>query len=150
MRWRWSQSECWRRKTHRRAYSLHVLKSLLQSLAFGLLRLPKLLLHLLPLGLPLRLRRLMSCLEVCFHLGPQYLIPGLEYKANVCKNQGTMDEAKITLSAAIWLCAVSGRGRMAGLELVLQARICERVGVLAVSSVLSAIQCHASCLLPPS
>ena len=43
---------------------------------------------------------------------------------------------------------MSGRGRMAGLELVLLARIWVRVGVVAVSSVLSPIQ-YRPCFLPP-
>ena len=134
---KWGWSERWRQNTHRRAQSLHVLKRLIQFL-----------LHLLPLSLPPRLRHLLPCLKVCFHLGLQYLILGLEYKANVCKNQGTTDKTEITLSASIWVCAVSGRGHMAGLELVLLARICARVGVLAVSITLSPIQ-YLPCFLPP-
>ena len=49
------------------------------------------------------------------------------------------DETEITLSAAMWVCVLLGRERMVRLELVLLARICERVGVVAESSVLSAI-----------
>ena len=60
-----------------------------------------------------------------------------------------MDETKITFSAAIWINVVFGRGCRARLELVLLARICERVGVLAVSIVLSPIQ-NRPCFLPPS
>ena len=60
-----------------------------------------------------------------------------------------MDKTEITRSAFIWVCAVSGRGRMAGLELVLLARICERVGVVVVSTMLLPNQ-YRPCLLPPS
>ena len=45
------------------------------------------------------------------------------------------DKIEITWSASIRDCVVSGGGCMAGLELVLLARI-ERVGVVAVSSML--------------
>ena len=41
----------------------------------------QLLLQLVMLGLPPRLRRILPCSEVCFHLDLQYLIPGVEYKA---------------------------------------------------------------------
>ena len=43
-----------------------------------------------------------------------------------------MNKTEITWSVLIWNCVESGRGRIAGLELMLRARICERVGVLAV------------------
>ena len=131
------RSEWRRRKTHHRAHSLHVLKSLIQLLAVGLLCLLKLSLHHLPLGLPLCLRRLLLCLELCLelslHLGLQYVIKWLEFKTNIFNNQRTTNEIDITFSSAICISVVFGRGRMAGLELVLLARICSRVGVLAVS-----------------
>ena len=141
-----------RRKNHRRAQSLHVLKSHIQLLVFGLLCLLKLSLHHLPPGLPLRLLLLLLCLELCLelslHLGLQYVIKWLEFKTNIFNNQGTTNETEITFSSAICISVVLGRGRMAGLELVLLARICARVGVLAVSITLSPIQ-YRPCFLPP-
>ena len=140
---RWSEWRRRRRKTHRRAQSLHVLKSLIQLLAFGLLCLLKLPLHHLPLGLPLRLLLLLLCLELCLelslHLGLQYVIKWLEFKTNIFNNQGKTNETEITFSSAICISVVLGRGRMAGLELVLLARISTRVGVLAVTITLSPI-----------
>ena len=137
------RSEWRRRKTHHRAHSLHVLKSLIQLLAVGLLCLLKLSLHHLPPGLPLRLRRLLLCLELCLelslHLGLQYVIKWLEFKTNIFNNQGKTNEIEITFSSASCNSVVLGRGRMAGLELVLLARIYARVGVLAVSITLSPI-----------
>lgn len=50
-----------------------------------------------------------------------------------------MNKIGITCSASIWNRAVSDRGRIAKLELVLLARIWETVGVVAVSIVLSPI-----------
>ena len=144
------RSEWRRQKTHHRAHSLQVLKSLIQLLAVGLLCLLKLSLHHLPLGLPLRLRRLLLCLELSLHLGLQYVIKWLEFKTNIFNNQGKMNETEITFSSAICISVVLGRGRMAGLELVLLARICERVGVLVVSSVLSPIQYRPCFLSPPT
>ena len=60
-----------------------------------------------------------------------------------------MNKTEITCSAFIWNRVESGRGRITGLELVLHARIWERVGVLAVSIVPSPIQIQ-PCFLPPS
>ena len=57
-------------------------------------------------------------------------------------------KTEITWSASIRDCAVSNCGRMDRLELVLIARIYERVGVLAVSSPFSQIQ-YCPCFLPP-
>ena len=59
-----------------------------------------------------------------------------------------MGNTEITLSASIWICEELARGRMAGLESVLRAQICERVGVLAVSIMLSAIK-RRPCFPPP-
>ena len=49
------------------------------------------------------------------------------------------DETKITFSAAIRTSVLSGQERIAGLELVLLARICDRLGVVAGLIELSAI-----------
>ena len=70
-----SWSEWRRRKTHSRAQSLHVPKSLIQLQAFGL--------------------------ELFLHLGVQYFIAWLEYKTSIFNNQGTTNETEITFSAAI-------------------------------------------------
>ena len=59
-----------------------------------------------------------------------------------------MNKIEITWSAFIWNRVESGRGRIAGLEPVLRARIWERVGVLAVSMVPSPVQ-NRPCFLPP-
>ena len=59
-----------------------------------------------------------------------------------------MNKTEITWSAFIWNHVESGHGRIARLELVLRARIWERVGVLAVSIVPSPIQ-NRPCFLPP-
>jgi len=122
-------------------------RCLLSSLSTSLKHV-QFLLDVVPLGPPPLLCHLLPCLKGCFHLGLQDLIIGWEFKANVCKNQGTMDETEITLTASIWVCVVSGRGRMAGLELVLLAWIYERVGVVAVSTKLSPNQ-YRPCFLPP-
>jgi len=87
-------------------------------------------------------------LKISLHLFLQYLFAWLEYKINIYNNLGKRDEIEGTLSAAIWISVVLGRVRMAGLELVLLARICARVGVLAVSTRLSPIQ-YRPCFLPP-
>ena len=110
------RSEWRRRKTHHRAHSLHVLKSLIQLLAVGLLCLLKLSLHHLPLGLPLCLRRLLLCLELNLHLGLQYVIKWLEFKTNIFNNQGTTNETEITFSSAICISVVFGHGRIVGLS----------------------------------
>jgi hypothetical protein len=49
------------------------------------------------------------------------------------------DETEITFSAAIRASVLSGRERIAGLQLVLLARICDRLGVVAGLIELSAI-----------
>ena len=59
-----------------------------------------------------------------------------------------MNKIEITWSAFILDYVVSCHGRMARLELVLLTRIWDRVGVVAVSSVLSPIQ-YCLCFLPP-
>ena len=59
-----------------------------------------------------------------------------------------MNGRERTCRASIWNCAAVGRGRTAGLESVLLARIWERVGVEAVSMTASPIQ-YRPCFLPP-
>ena len=61
-----------------------------------------------------------------------------------------MNKTEITWSAFIWNRVGSGRGRIAGLEPVLRARIWERVGVLAVSIESSPIQNWPYFLPPPA
>jgi len=50
-----------------------------------------------------------------------------------------LDETEITLSAAIRTFVLFGRERIAGMELVLLARICDRLGVVAGLIELSAM-----------
>ena len=61
-----------------------------------------------------------------------------------------MNKAGLTWSASIHCCEGPSRGRMAGLALVLLARIYERVGVAAESIAPSAIQYRTCCLPPPA
>ena len=66
------------------------------------------------------------------------------------KHWGSRQQYMVTIShTSIQIFSVVlWRGRMAGLELVLLARICTRVGVLAVSINLSPIQ-YRPCFFPP-
>ena len=145
--------------THTRCKILHVLEHLIHPqpifFLYPLHRPPLFFQYVLPLGhhpllnhlLHPRLH-LLPLLHFCFHPGLQYFILMLQCKFKVRNNQRTMNKIEITWRASIWNCVVVGRGRIAGLELVLLAQIWERVGVEAMSIVLSPIQ-YRPCFLPP-
>ena len=75
----------------------------------------------------------------------------LQCEAKLHKNHRTTTESKLTCLWCTLATEVSGRGRMGGVQSVVLALSCERLGVLAVSTKLLAIK-YRPCfsLVPPS
>ena len=73
----------------------------------------------------------------------------LQCEAKLHKNHRTTTESELTYLWCTLASEVSGRGRMGGVELVVLALSCERLGVLAVSTKLLAIK-YPPVLLPLS
>ena len=72
----------------------------------------------------------------------------LQCEAKLHKNHRTTTESELTCLWCTLASEVSGRGRMGGVELVVLALSCERLGILAVSTKMLAIQ-YRPCFFPP-
>ena len=71
----------------------------------------------------------------------------LQYEAKLCKYHRTTTTSELTYLWCTLSIEVSGRGRMGGVESVVRALSCVRLGVLAVSTKLLAIQ-YRPCFFP--
>ena len=72
----------------------------------------------------------------------------LQYEAKLRKNHKTTIKSELTCLWCTLAIEVSGHGRMGGVESVVRALSCVRLGVLAVSTKLLAIQ-YRPCFFPP-
>ena len=72
----------------------------------------------------------------------------LQYEAKLHKNHRTTTKSELTCLWCTLDTEVSGRGRMGGVESVVLALSCERLGVLAVWTKLLAIK-YRPCFFPP-
>ena len=72
----------------------------------------------------------------------------LQYEAKLRKNHKMTTKSELTCPWCTLAIEVSGRGRMGRVESVVRALSCVRLGVLAVSTKLLAIQ-YRSCFFPP-